>query len=157
MWLLTASAGCADVPVTPDQLQADGQLLPQAPFSARGGDAVPQRAAQISAVLADAPSGALVDTTVFAADVGTVFLHLRADGLAAERPVVFRWTRDGEPGELVPGLLTPSPTLRQAGSFAIDPARTGAWTVEILADTADDAAVLWQRRFEVVAPDGSLP
>jgi hypothetical protein len=158
---------CADAPITPDQLEADGQLRAptgQAAFSAQS-RTVLQQATQFSAVLAAEGEGALVDASSFPADVGTVHLHMRADGLSAQRPVMFRWTW-GDQSVLVPGTLLPSSTLTLASSFDIGPDEAGPWRVEVVeqvpADTAASAGVpveptervLFSREFEVMRPSG---
>lgn len=147
---------CVDAPVTPDQLEANGQLrnpaLEQSAFSAQGSTAT-QRAAQISAVLAAEADGPLDDSVRFPADVGQVNLHLRADGIDGPRPVVFRWTHRGQ-AALVEGTLTPGDTLALATSFPIDPSLTGPWRVEVLghAATGEEPVVLFEREFDVFVP-----
>ena len=156
--------GCADAPITQDQLREDGELRQQAPavrsaeqaaFHRAGGQPVTQRAAQISAVLAEGASGPLSDQSRFESDVGTVHLHLRADGLTEPREVVFRWTHElSGDAVLVPGTLLPAETLRHVATHEIGPGQTGAWTVEVLAEAPGPdglAEVLWQRGFEVAA------
>lgn len=152
--------GCVDAPITPDQLQENGDLrggsalrAEQAAFSAVEQPPVTQRATQISAVLAEVGSGPLSDRSRFESDVGTVHLHLRADGLSQERPVAFRWTHV-ESGEavVVPGTLLPAETLRHVATHTIEPEKTGAWTVEVLAEAPGPdgvASVLWRRDFDV--------
>lgn len=147
---------CVDAPITPDQLEADGQLrappLEQSAFSAQERDTT-QRAARISAVLAAEADGPLEDANRFAADVGQINLHLRADGIDGPRPVVFRWTHRGN-AALVEGVLAPGDTLALANSFPIDPERIGTWKVEILgaSRSGDEPAVLFEREFEVFVP-----
>ena len=162
-----------DAPITQDLLREDGALRPsarisgeQSVFSATPRVATPQRAAQISAVLADVSAGPLSDRSRFEADVGTVHLHLRADGLAGERPVAFRWTHEAT-GEaiVVPGTLLPAETLRHVATQTIAPHLTGAWTVEVLSEVPGPdglAPVLWRRHFEIAEPvvdplDPALP
>jgi len=149
--------GCVDAPITPDQLEPDGQLraagLEQAAFSARERGTT-QRAAQISAVLAAEADGPLEDSNRFPADVGQVNLHLRADGIQGPRPVVFRWTHRGD-SAVIRGTLTPGDTLALANTLPIDPERTGPWTVQILgAPTSEggEPAVLFERQFDVFVP-----
>jgi hypothetical protein len=147
---------CVDAPITHDQLESNGQLRDQAPleqsaFSAQGW-ATPQRAAQISAVLAAEAEGALNDAVRFPADVGQVNLHLRADGIDGPRPVVFRWTHRGH-STLVDGILVPGDTLALATSVPIDPKRTGTWKIEVLGPTTgDEPVVLFEREFDVFVP-----
>jgi len=162
-----AAGGCVDAPITADQLQDNGALRQgqgagaQSAFSAVGNAPTPQRAAQISAVLAEVGAGPLSDKSRFEADVGTVHLHLRADGLSSDRAVSFRWTHVAT-GEVVvvAGTLLPAETLRHVATHTIDPAQSGSWTVEVLAGTPGPdalAEVLWQRRFEVTDPVDPLP
>ncbi len=159
-----ALPGCVDAPITQDQLREDGALRQtvlrgggeQSAFSAVGVAPTTQRAAQISAVLAEVGAGPLSDKSRFEADVGTVHLHLRADGLTGERAVAFRWTHEptGE-ATLVPGTLLPAETLRHVATHTIEPHQSGSWTVEVLSEAPGPdglAAVLWQRRFDVAEP-----
>ena len=152
-------SACVDAPITPDQLEADGQLrsasLEQAAFSARERTTT-RRAAQahVSVVLAAEAEGPLSDANRFPADVGQINLHLRADGIDGPRPVVFRWTHRGDTAQ-VRGTLVPGDTLALATSFPIDPERTGPWKVEILgalAPAGEEPAVLYERSFEVFVP-----
>lgn len=148
---MSLAVGCVDAPITPDQLEADGRLRPSVPgqsaFSAQEGKPSTQQAARIEAMLSDAQTGPTVDAASFPADVGTIHLHLGAEGLSTARPVVFRWTHEGD-SIRQPGLLAPTASPRHAARLHIDPLQTGTWTVEVL-ETGSDA-VLWQRRFEVV-------
>jgi len=150
-------SACVDAPITPDQLEADGQLrapaLGQSAFSAQE-RATPHRAAQISAVLAAQADGPLEDANRFPSDVGQINLHLRADGLDGDRPVVFRWTHRGD-AALVDGSLAPGETLALAATFSIDPERTGPWKVEILGPPASggEPVVLFERGFEITEPE----
>jgi hypothetical protein len=143
---------CVDAPITPDQLEPDGQLRAgptQSAFAAQ--DRPVARMVTVSAVLAAEPSGALEDRTQFDAEVGTVHLHLRADGLMTARPVVYRWTHD-ELEVLVPGMLAPTTTLDLATSFDIGTDQVGTWLVEVLDQPAlpgDEPRVLFQREFHV--------
>jgi hypothetical protein len=149
---LLAFVGCVDAPITPDQLEADGQLRSgpsQSAFSAR--DRPVAQTVSVSAVLAAQPAGALEDRTAFSADVGEVHLHLRADGLMTARPVVFRWTHD-DLSVLVPGMLAPTITLDRATSFEIGPDQVGTWLVEVLDQPAlpeEEPRVLFQREFQI--------
>lgn len=147
---------CVDAPITPDQLEANGQLrgapLEQSAFSAQGGTA-PMRAARISAVLAAESEGPLNDANRFPVSVGNVNLHLRADGIDGPRPVVFRWTHRGH-AALVEGTLAPGDTLALATSFPMDPQRTGTWKVEVLGspNLGEEPVILFEREFEVFIP-----
>lgn len=150
-------AGCVDAPITPDQLEADGQLraasLGHSAFSAAPRTSPAMQAARISAVLAAQQDGPLEDASSFSADVGAVHLHLRADGLDDARQVVFRWSHDGT-SVLVPGRLEPGGTLSLASSFKIEPAQVGTWQVEVLGEPGADGepALLFARTFEVFGP-----
>lgn len=152
-------SACVDAPITPDQLEADGQLRApgreQAAFSAQERVTTQQAAqARISAVLAAEAEGPLSDASRFAADIGQINLHLRADGIDGPRPVVFRWTHRGD-AALVRGTLVPGDTLALATSFPIDPERTGPWKVEILGTAAfpgQEPPVLFERSFDVFVP-----
>lgn len=154
--LALCASACVDAPITPDQLEADGQLrapaLKQSAFSAQS-QPTTQQAARISAVLAAEAEGPLEDANRFPADVGEVNLHLRADGIDGERPVVFRWTHRGD-AALVQGTLLPGDTLARATSLPIDPERTGPWKVEILGAPVDggEPIVLFERSFEIFVP-----
>ena len=150
---------CVDAPITPDQLESNGQLrapaLEQSAFSAQERTITQQAAqARISAVLAAEAEGPLSDANRFAADIGQINLHLRADGIDGPRSVVFRWTHRGD-AALVHGTLLPGDTLALATSFPIDPERTGPWKVEILGTPAlsgQEPPVLFERSFEVFVP-----
>ena len=151
--------GCVDAPITPDQLQADGTLRPvgreQAAFSAAElpGQRVKQ-AVQVSAVLASQAEGPLQDGNLFDADVGTIHLHVRADGLLQARAVVYRW-RHEELTVLEPGELSPAGSLSLGTSFDIDPELHGRWEVDVLTqpDTSGEhPRVLFHREFEVKRP-----
>lgn len=153
----TLMPACVDSPITPDQLEADGQLravgLEQAAFSAQDRETT-QRAAQISAVLAAEAEGPLEDSNRFPADVGQINLHLRADGIEGPRPVVFRWTHRGD-SAVIRGTLTPGDTLALANSLPIDPERTGPWTVQILGAPSSAEGkpnLLFERQFDVFVP-----
>ncbi|MCA9648798.1 MAG: hypothetical protein H6712_31375 [Myxococcales bacterium] len=154
--LALLGTACVDAPITPDQVEADGQLrapgLKQSAFSAQERSTT-QRAAQISAVLAAQADGPLEDANRFPADVGEINLHLRADGIDGQRPVVFRWTHRGD-AALVPGTLTPGDTMGRATSFHIDPELVGPWKVEILGAPVggDEPVVLFERSFEIFVP-----
>lgn len=154
--LAVVASACADAPITADQLERDGQLrspsLRQSAFSAQE-RVTTQRAAQISAVLAAEASGPLEDANRFPTTVGEVNLHLRADGIDGERPVVFRWTHRGDAAN-VKGTLQPGDTMAHAISFPIDPERTGPWKVEILGapTTGSEPVVLFERSFEIFVP-----
>jgi hypothetical protein len=150
------AVGCVDAPITQNQLEEDGTLRlrghEQSAFSAHRGQSVRQ-AIQVSAVLAAEDSGPLEDRNAFSADVKTIHLHVRADGLLEPRPVEFRWTHpdltvsfDGE--------LGPSDSMSLGASLDIDPELVGHWEVEVLTkpETPGEAPrVLFHREFEVDA------
>lgn len=134
--LAAGLAGCADAPITPDLLEADGQLKTangggQSSFAT--GRAAPHRASvvQLEALLATSPTGSIEGSTTFPPDIGTVHLHVRADGLEHEREVVFRWTH-GEHSLAVPGGLVPSSQYVLAASIDVQPDQTGLWRVEVV-------------------------
>jgi hypothetical protein len=148
---------CADAPITPDQLQPDGTLRPlghaQAEFSAADRQQV-QRAVQVSAVLAAEADGPLEDRSEFPADVGTIYLHVRADGLLQSRAVLYRWTH-GDLSVLEPGSLAPTDALSLGTRFDIDPELHGHWEVEVLTESEtphEPPRVLFHREFEVKRP-----
>jgi type IV pilus biogenesis protein CpaD/CtpE len=147
-------AGCADQPITSDQLEPGGMLRDvrdQAAFSVD--HAEPQRASfvQLSTVLAAEASGALRDADRFDAEVGTVHLHVRADGLATARSVSFRWIH-GDTATIERGVLVDGRHLALASSVPIAPHQVGPWRVEVLAQPADAAEppeVLFTREFTI--------
>lgn len=149
--------GCADAPITPDQLEADGQLARpgggQSAFAADRG--TPRRASvvKIDAVLATAPTGAIEDMSTFPPDVGTVHLHVRADGLGSERDVAFRWTH-GEHTLVVPGGLVPTSQYVLAASIDVQPDQTGRWLVEVVTKPprpGEAPEVLFSREFVILS------
>lgn len=147
-----------DAPITSDQLEADGRLRVggshhQAAFEAEERDQT-RAVIQVSAVLAAQADGPLEDRNEFSGDVGSVHLHLRADGLLEPRPVVYRWTHD-DLSVLVPGILAPSDSLSLGTSLDIDPELTGHWQVEVLSrpeQPDEPPRVLFHREFEVERP-----
>lgn len=158
--LVLPLAGCVDAPITADQMQADGTLrggyaggVQHAALSAEPGQVA--QAVRVSAVLASQSEGPLEDRAEFTADVGTVYLHVRADGLLASRRVVYRWKHDDFVVE-VPGTLLASDALALGTSFDIAPEQAGHWEVDVLADTAGqppgtERQVLFHREFVVTA------
>ncbi len=162
-----ALGACVDAPITADQLQADGTLrggyagggVQQAALSAE-----PQKIAQavrVSAVLASQAEGPLEDRAEFSAGVGTVYLHVRADGLLSSRRVVYRW-RHGDFVAEVPGTLHSTDALMLGTSFDIAPEQSGHWEVDVLVDAVQgqgagqapgsEPQVLFHREFVVEAP-----
>ncbi len=161
-----ALGACVDAPITADQLQADGTLrggyagggVQQASLSAE-----PQKitqAVRVSAVLASQAEGPLEDRAEFSAAVGTVYLHVRADGLLSSRRVVYRW-RHGDFAVEVPGTLLTTDALTLGTSFDIAPEQSGHWEVDVLLDAATgedgqapgtEPPVLFHREFVVEAP-----
>jgi hypothetical protein len=155
--LFVPVSACVDAPITPEHLEADGTLrnapLEQAAFSARD-HRVPQRAVQLSAVLAAQAEGPIEDASQFAADVGAVHLHVRVDGEFDPRAVVIRWTHDDVSVD-VPGFLAPTHEMSRAASSAVAPGETGQWTVEIIVPPTEidqEPPVLFRREFEIVPP-----
>lgn len=153
--LLAPLVGCVDAPLTPAHLDADGQLhavpMEQGAFAARPQEQS-QAAIQMTAVLATQAEGPLADAATFPADVGAVFLHLRADRLATTRPVTFVWTH-GDLREEQDGVLAPTTALTMATSRVIEPAEVGAWKVEVLGEPLADGSrpSLFEREFQVVS------
>jgi len=152
--LAVVTGGCVDAPITPAQLEDNGRLRPrgneQAAFSAQRSPGI-RRAVQVSAVLAAEDSGPLEDRNTFSADVETIHLHVRADGLLESRNVEYRWTHpdltisfDGE--------LGPEDAMSLGASLDIDPELVGHWEVEVLSkpeDPAQGSRVLFRREFEI--------
>jgi hypothetical protein len=145
---------CADAPITPDQLEADGRLRArgreQAAFSARR-DPDLRPVTKVSAVLSSEPGGALEDRNAFDADVGTVHLHVRADGLLEHREVIYQWAHP-DLTVTFEGELAPSDALSLGASLEIDPELVGRWQVEVLtppASPGEAPRVLFHRDFEV--------
>jgi len=128
--------------------------MQQAALSAEPGVA---QAVRVSAVLASESEGPLEDRAEFAANVGTVYLHVRADGLLSSRRVVYRWKHEDFVVE-IPGTLVASDALALGTSFDIAPEQAGHWEVDVLADTDQAQApggepqVLFHREFVVDAP-----
>ncbi len=157
--LAAGLAGCADAPITPDLLESDGQLIAAKPgggqSSFAAGRATPHRASvvQVDAILAAAPTGSIEGATTFMPDVGTVHLHVRADGLEHDRDVVFRWTH-GEHTLTVPGGLVPSSQYVLAASIDVQPDQTGLWRVEVVTAPAvagEIPEVLFSREFLILS------
>ena len=127
--------------------------MQQAALSAEPGVA---QAVRVSAVLASEPEGPLEDRAEFAANVGTVYLHVRADGLLSSRRVVYRW-KHGEFEVEIPGTLVASDAMALGTSFDIPPEQAGHWEVDVLADAEGAQApdgepqVLFHREFVVDA------
>lgn len=153
---------CVDAPITADQLEPDGRLRvayghEQAAFAAEPTEAV-RSVVQVSAVLAAEAHGPLEDRNAFPHDVGTIHLHVRADGLLAPRPVTYRWTH-GEFVMIEPGVLAPEGAMTRGASFSIDPAQTGTWEVQVLSEPfaeGEEPTVLFQREFEIEAAEPKL-
>jgi hypothetical protein len=110
-------------------------------------------------VLASQAEGPLEDRAAFTADVGTVYLHVRADGLLSSRRVVYRW-RHGEFQVEIPGTLLASDAMALGTRFDIAPEQTGHWEVDVLADDDGDnraagaePQVLFHREFVVSAAE----
>lgn len=126
----------------------------QAAFAAEDGQVA--QFVRVSAVLAAQADGALEDRAQFDPSVGTVYLHVRADGLLDARRVTFRWRHDGITTE-IPGTLQASDAMALGASFDIAPEQTGHWEVDVLAEPSageapnDQPRVLFHREF-VVGP-----
>lgn len=156
--------GCVDAPITADQLQPDGRLREQgrdqAAFAADPDEGRrTKQAIQVSAVLAAEADGPIEDRNAFAADVGAVHLHIRADGLLEPRPVVYRWTH-GDFEMVIPGTLAPHGAMTLGASFEIDPEQAGTWQVDVLAGPAEPGEaprVLFHREFEVERLPAAVP
>ncbi|MEZ4448724.1 MAG: hypothetical protein R3B09_04525 [Nannocystaceae bacterium] len=153
--LLAPLVGCVDAPLTPAHLDADGQLrgvpMEQGAFAAQP-KGTSHSAIQMTAVLATQAEGPLADAASFASDVGSVYLHLRADRLATTRPVTFVWTH-GELRVEQDGVLAPTTALTMAASRMIEPSEVGPWKVEVLGEEAADGSrpTLFEREFQVVS------
>lgn len=150
---LAATPACADAPITSDQLAADGVLRgarAQAGFSIGRGATQSANVVQLSTVLAVTSGGALEDADRFAADVGQIHLHVRADGLDSARSVSFRWIH-GDQAVVVPGELVSVGSLQHAASVDVRPHQVGPWRVEVVADDIRGEApeVLYSREFTV--------
>ncbi len=131
--------------------------MQQASLSAEPGQVA--QAVRVSAVLASQAEGPLEDRAEFGANVGTVYLHVRADGLASSRRVVYRW-RHGDFVVETPGTLLSSDKLTLGTRFDIAPEQSGHWEVDVLEDRPSDGTqpagteprVLFHREFVVQAP-----
>lgn len=150
---LAAMSACADAPITPDQLQADGVLMgarAQAGFSIGRGATQSANVVQLSTVLAVSSEGALQDADRFSAEVGQIHLHVRADGLDTARSVSFRWIH-GDQAVIVPGELVSVGSMQHAASVDVRPHQVGPWRVEVVADDVRGEApeVLYSREFTV--------
>ncbi|MEM6290726.1 MAG: hypothetical protein AAGA54_05650 [Myxococcota bacterium] len=157
--LALLTLGCVDAPITADQLQADGSLRGgyagggmQQALAAEQGEVA--QAVHVSAVLAPQAEGPLEDRAQFDASVGTVYLHVRADGLLASRRVTYRW-RHGDFTAEVPGTLEASNAMSLGARFEILPEQTGHWEVEVIAEPSPGESrtaephVLFHREFVV--------
>lgn len=156
---LLGLAACVDAPITPAQLEADGQLrhdAGQAVFGAEQRAPNRQRAErlQLTAVLAGVGEGPLEDKARFVlGEDESIHLHLRADKLEESRPVTFTWIH-GEDRLETMGFLKPTETLKPYARHELSPEDAGEWTVQVHSG-GPFGAVVYEREFEVVAPDGS--
>jgi hypothetical protein len=150
-------SACADAPITPDQLEADGvlrgaprQQSDQAAFSAARGTMQRASVVALSSVLATQQGGALEDSDHFVASVGIIHLHVRADGIESPRPVVFRWIH-GDQAIVVPGTLVSSGALQHAASVEVRPHQVGPWRVEVATagTSAEAPEVIYSREFTI--------
>jgi len=154
---LLGVAACVDAPITPAQLEADGQLkhdAGQAVFGAE--ERVPNRQRaerlQLTAVLAGVAEGPLEDKATFIlGEDESVNLHLRADKLDESRPVTFTWIHGEDRLESM-GFLNPTETLKPYASHELSDEDTGEWTVEVHSG-GPFGAVVYEREFEVVSPE----
>lgn len=155
--LLLSVPACADAPITPDQLEADGvlrgtprQQSDQASFSAPRGAVQRASVVALSSVLATQQGGALEDRDHFVASVGAIHLHVRADGIESPRPVSFRWIH-GDQAIVVPGTLETSGALQHAASVEVRPHQVGPWRVEVATQgsSAEPPEVIYSREFTV--------
>ncbi|MCA9693638.1 MAG: hypothetical protein KC636_28850 [Myxococcales bacterium] len=148
-----------DAPLQPAHLTPDGQRrgvkLEQSAFAAPTRErATP--VARVTAVLAAESAGPVRDAVVFPPDVGQVHLHLRVDGLAQPRPVIFAWTF-GEERVEIPGVLAPTDALTPVSSNPIHPDQLGWWKVEVFEEAASPEEgealaqkLLFAREFQVL-------
>ena len=145
------SSACADAPITSDQLEADGVLRgarAQAAFSLEPGAVQRANVVQLSSVLATQSEGALEDQDRFSAHVGTIHLHVRADGMDGARAVSFRWIH-GDQAIIVPGTLSAAGALSHATSVEVRPHQVGPWRVEVATEGRDgeQPEVIYSREF----------
>jgi hypothetical protein len=147
----TLASACADAPITPDQLEADGVLRgarAQAGFSVERGAIHQASVVQLSSVLATQHAGALEDRDVFPASVGVIHLHVRADGIDTPRVVSFRWIH-GDQAIVVPGSLSPAGALHHGASVEVQPHQVGPWRVEVATEglPGEPPEVIYTREF----------
>lgn len=121
------SVGCADAPITADDLQDDGQLREQvdqqralASSSIHHSPARAQIAEhlRVTGLVAAEAEGPLEDATRFSLDSVAIHLHLRADGLDEPRPVTFVWLHGDQRRETL-GFLQPSETISPVASLPL--------------------------------------
>jgi hypothetical protein len=121
------SVGCADAPITADDLQDDGQLREQvdqqralASSSIHHSPAQAQIAEhlRVTGLVAAEADGPLEDATRFSLDSVAIHLHLRADGLDEPRPVTFVWLHGDQRRETL-GFLQPSETISPVASLPL--------------------------------------
>ena len=171
---LGLTAACADAPITAADLQADGQLRESAPSSQQSihaASAANQPAAQtaeqlrVTGLVAAQADGPLEDANRFSLESEAIYLHLRADGLDAPRPVTYVWVH-GEQRRETMGFLQPKDTISLAASLPLasfveaantpedsevpPPALTGMWEVEVYSADANGRSLVFEREFEVI-------
>jgi hypothetical protein len=147
-------AGCADVPITAEQVESNGQLRPasvsvfDAAAAPATGTALP---IQLTSVLAQEAEGALEDRATFGIEAGEVHLHLRTDrapesGITPQLAAV--WSHGDRMTE-TPVTLTGDATLSLASSLPVAAGDEGEWSVAVFADQPEGRAVLVKRVFEI--------
>ena len=171
---LALTAACADAPITAADLQADGQLREIAPSSQQSIHAASrtnQPAAQkaehlrVTGLVAAQGDGPLEDANRFSLESEAIYLHLRADGLDAPRPVTYVWVH-GEQRRETMGFLQPKDTISLAASLPLasfveaastredsevpPPVLTGTWEVEVYSADANGRSLVFEREFEVI-------
>jgi hypothetical protein len=125
------SVGCADAPITADDLQDDGQLreqldqqqVQQRVHASSSIHQPPARAQvaehlRVTGLVAAEAEGPLEDATRFSLDSLAIHLHLRADGLDEPRPVTFVWLHGDQRRETL-GFLQPSETISPVASLPL--------------------------------------
>jgi hypothetical protein len=123
----TASAACADAPITAADLQADGQLRKHESSSQQSVHAASDthrpkaqlaERLRVTGLVAAQADGPLEDATRFSLETEGIHLHLRADNLTQPRPVTFVWLH-GEQRRETMGFLQPSETISLVASLPL--------------------------------------
>lgn len=173
---LALTAACADAPITAADLQADGQLRTETVNSQQQSILTAsdtnrpkaQKAEQLRVMGLVAPQaeGPLEDATRFSLESEAIYLHLRADGLSAPRPVTYVWTHGDQRRETL-GFVQPSETISMAASLPLaafveiaeeaeegDPLTlAGSWKVEVFSTDANGRSLVFERSFEIMEPE----